>query len=359
MPGHHRAKPKPPIATARKGGSVGPAIGLAVLTVAIAAGLGLLNRLPRPEPQPPPPPPNVSVTRDPAERWLIVQQLLAAGREEEALALLEHAVAMLPEEAAAHEQLHSMLQAAALADASAARRLDAQLRRDPELLTRDDCLRVPAHLLAEQTFDEPFIITAASQGSDGAPLSEVPTLSEVLGLQRLRRRYGEAIVKHGDPSSLVANGLGKQPTMPLGEALCVQCESSSTRNRGQLNRITFTNLDEVLPANESRQVLASLAAVAAVRRLNRYTLTAAGKQLSGEAPRTASSTPHSSARWVSPQPRHKGTTVRCTVDDDEVAPVDLLTYAPQAPGSASAGTSTPKLSSCSPRGARSGTNPYP
>ena len=355
MPGH-RAKPKPPVATARKGGSVGPALGLAVLTVAIAAGLGLLNRLPRPEPQPQPSQ-NVSVTRDPAERWLIVQQLLAAGREEEALALLEHAVAMLPEEAAAHEQLHSMLQAAALADASAARRLDAQLRRDPELLTRDDCLRVPAHLLAEQTFDVPFIITAASRGSDGALLSEVPTLSEVLGLQRLRRRYGEAIVKHGDPSSLVANGLGKQPTMPLGEALCVQCESSSTRNRGQLNRITFTNLDEVLPANESRQVLASFAAVAAVRRLNRYTLTAAGKQVSGGAPRTASSTPHSSARWVSPQPRHKGTTVRCTVHDDEVAPVDLLTYAPQAPGSASAGTSTPKHSSCSPRGARSGTNP--
>ena len=46
---------------------------------------------------------------------------------------------------------------------------------------------------------------------------------------------------------------------------------------GQLNRITFTNIDEVLPANESRQVRASFAAVAAVRRLNRYTLTAAGK----------------------------------------------------------------------------------
>ena len=285
MPGH-RAKPKPPVATGRKGGSTGPALGLAVLIVAIAAGLGLLNRLPRPEPQPQPPQNvSVSVTRDPAERWLIVQQLLAAGREEEALALLEHTVATLPEEAAAHEQLRSVLQAAALADTSAARRLDAQLRRDPELHTRDDCLRVPAHLLAEQTFDVPFIITAASEGSDGAPLSEV------LGLRRLRRRYGEAVVKHGDPSSLVANGLGKQPTMPLGEALCVQCESSSTRNRGQLNRITFTNLDEVLPANESRQVLASFAAVAAVRRLNRYTLTAAGKEASREAPRTTSSTP--------------------------------------------------------------------
>ena len=46
---------------------------------------------------------------------------------------------------------------------------------------------------------------------------------------------------------------------------------------GQLNRITFTNIDEVLPANESRQVRASFAGVAAVRRLNRYTLTAAGK----------------------------------------------------------------------------------
>lgn len=283
MPGH-RAKAKPPDATARKGGSV-PALGLAVLIVAIAAGLGLLNRLPRPQPQPQPPQNNGSVMRDPAERWLIVQQLLAVGREEEALALLEHTVATLPEEAAAHEQLRSVLQAAALADTSAARRLDAQLRRDPELHTRDDCLRVPAHLLAEQTFDVPFIITAASEGSDGAPLSEV------LGLRRLRRRYGEAVVKHGDPSSLVANGLGKQPTMPLGEALCVQCESSSTRNRGQLNRITFTNLDEVLPANESRQVLASFAAVAAVRRLNRYTLTAAGKEASREAPRTTSSTP--------------------------------------------------------------------
>ena len=143
------------------------------------------------------------------------------------------------------------------------------------------------HLLAEQTFDEPFIITAASEGSDGAPLSEV------LSLRRLRRRYGEAIVKYGDPSSLVANGLGKQPTMPLAHALCVQCESSSTRNRGQLNRITFTNLDEVLPANESRQVLASFAAVVAVRRLNRYTLTAAGKLVSGKAPRTPASTPRS------------------------------------------------------------------
>ena len=160
------------------------------------------------------------------ERWLIVQQLLAAGREEEALALLEHTVATLPEQAAAHEQLRSVLEAAASADVSAARRLNAQLRRDPELHTHDDCSRIPAHLLAEQTFDEPFIITAAS--SRDAPLSEV------LSLRRLRQRYGEAIVKHGDPSSLVANGLGKQPTMPLGEALCVKCESSRTRNRGQL-----------------------------------------------------------------------------------------------------------------------------
>jgi len=285
MPGH-RAKPNPPVATGRKGGSTGPALGLAVVT--IAAVLGLLNRLPRPEPQPQTPQ-NVSTERrnDPSARWLIVQQLLAAGWEEEALTLLEHAVATLPEEAAAHEQLRSVLEAAASADASAARRLDAQLRRDPELHARDDCPRVPVHLLAEQTFDEPFIITAASEGSDGAPLSEV------LSLRRLRRRYGEAIVKYGDPSSLVANGLGKQPTMPLAHALCVQCESSSTRNRGQLNRITFTNLDEVLPANESRQVLASFAAVVAVRRLNRYTLTAAGKLVSGKAPRTPASTPRS------------------------------------------------------------------
>ena len=211
----HRAQPKPPIAPRRKGGSIGAALGLASLIVAVAAGLGLLNRLPEPQPQP-------------LERWLIVQQLLAAGREEEALALLEHTVATLPDQAAAHEQLRSVREAAASADASAARRLNAQLRSDPELHTRDDCSRIPVHMLAEQTFDEPFIITAASEGSDGAPLSEV------LNLRRLRQRYGEAIVKHGDPSSLVANGLGKQPTMPLGEALCVKCESSRTRNRGQL-----------------------------------------------------------------------------------------------------------------------------
>ena len=220
----HRPQPKPPIAPRRKGGSIRAALGLASLIVAVAAGLGLLNRLPEPQPQRQ----NVAVPQGPLERWLIVQQLLAAGREEEALALLEHTVATLPEQAAAHEQLRSVREAAASADASAARRLNAQLRRDPELHTRDDCSRIPVHMLAEQTFDEPFIITAASEGSDGAPLSEV------LNLRRLRQRYGEAIVKHGDPSSLVANGLGKQPTMPLGEALCVKCESSRTRNRGQL-----------------------------------------------------------------------------------------------------------------------------
>ena len=224
----HSAQPKPPIAPRRKGGSIGAALGLASLIVAVAAGLWLLNRLPEPQPQPQPQPKNVAVPQGPLERWLIVQQLLAAGREEEALALLEHTVATLPEQAAAHEQLRSVREAAASADASAARRLNAQLRRDPELHTRDDCSRIPVHMLAEQTFDEPFIITAASEGSDGAPLSEV------LNLRRLRQRYGEAIVKHGDPSSLVANGLGKQPTMPLGEALCVKCESSRTRNRGQL-----------------------------------------------------------------------------------------------------------------------------
>ena len=224
----HRVQPKPPIAPRRKGGSIGAALGLASLIVAVAAGLGLLNRLPEPQPQRTQ---NVAVPQNVAERWLIVQQLLAAGREEEALALLEHTVATLPEQAAAHEQLRSVREAAASADASAARRLNAQLRRDPELHTRDDCSRIPVHMLAEQTFDEPFIITAASEGSDGAPLSEV------LNLRRLRQRYGEAIVKHGDPSSLVANGLGKQPTIPLGEALCVQCESSRTRNRGQLQHV--------------------------------------------------------------------------------------------------------------------------
>ena len=95
----HRAKPKPPVAPRRKGGSIGAALGLAFLTVAIAAGLGLLNRLPEPQPQPQALQ-NVSVPRDPAERWLIVQKLLAAGREEEALAhgrpdivLLERAAA--------------------------------------------------------------------------------------------------------------------------------------------------------------------------------------------------------------------------------------------------------------------------
>ena len=108
----HRAQPKPPIAPRRKGGSIGAALGLASLMVAVAAGLGLLNRLPEPQPQPQALQ-NVSVPRDLAERWLIVQQLLAAGREEEALALLEHTVATLPEQAAAHEQLRSVREAAA------------------------------------------------------------------------------------------------------------------------------------------------------------------------------------------------------------------------------------------------------
>ena len=153
----HRAQPKPPIAPRRKGGSIGAALGLASLIVAVAAGLGLLNnRLPEPQPQPQT---DVGVPQGPLERWLIVQQLLAAGREEEALALLEHTVATLPDQAAAHEQLRSVREAAASADASAARRLNAQLRRDPELHTRDDCSRIPVHMLAEQTFDEPFIIT--------------------------------------------------------------------------------------------------------------------------------------------------------------------------------------------------------
>ena len=101
----HRAQPKPPVAPRRKGGSIGAALGLASLT----AGLGLLYRLPEPQPQPQ----NVAVLRDPMDRWLIVQQLLAAGREEEALALLEHTVATLPEQAAAHEQLRSVREAAA------------------------------------------------------------------------------------------------------------------------------------------------------------------------------------------------------------------------------------------------------
>ena len=80
----HRAQPKPPIAPMRKGGSIGAALGLASLIVAVAVRLGLLNRLPEPQPQPK----NVAVPQGPLERWLIVQQLLAAGREEEALALL-------------------------------------------------------------------------------------------------------------------------------------------------------------------------------------------------------------------------------------------------------------------------------
>ena len=119
---------KPPDATARKGGSTGPALGLAVLAVAIAAGLAL-SILPRPEQTPPPLPQTpqapqsfdgplpdsvsraLGATRDPAERWRIVQQLLAAGREEDAIALLEHTVEALPEEAAAHEQLGEVLRA--------------------------------------------------------------------------------------------------------------------------------------------------------------------------------------------------------------------------------------------------------
>ena len=47
----HRVQPKPPIAPRRKGGSIGAALGLASLIVAVAAGLGLLNRLPEPQPQ--------------------------------------------------------------------------------------------------------------------------------------------------------------------------------------------------------------------------------------------------------------------------------------------------------------------
>ena len=87
----HRAQPKPPIAPMRKGGSIGAALGLASLIVAVAAGLGLLNRLPEPQPQRQ----NVAVPQGPLERWLIVQQLLAAGREEEALALQNIVVPIL------------------------------------------------------------------------------------------------------------------------------------------------------------------------------------------------------------------------------------------------------------------------
>ena len=125
--GRPRQPRKPPDATTHKGGFTGPALGLAVLFFAIAAGM---STFPRPEPPPPPPPPRtpqtpqsfdgplpnsvsraLGATRDPAERWLIVQQLLAAGREEDAIQLLEHTVATLPEEAAAHEQLGEVLRA--------------------------------------------------------------------------------------------------------------------------------------------------------------------------------------------------------------------------------------------------------
>ena len=127
--GRPRQPRKPPDATTHKGGFTGPALGLAVLFFAIAAGM---STFPRPEPPPPPPPPPpktpqtpqsfdgplpnsvsraLGATRDPAERWLIVQQLIAAGREEDAIQLLEHTVATLPEEAAAHEQLGEVLRA--------------------------------------------------------------------------------------------------------------------------------------------------------------------------------------------------------------------------------------------------------
>ena len=117
---------------ARKGGFTSPALGLAVLAVAIAAGVALLfsGAFPRPEPLSSTPqtqaqtptqsfdgrlPSSVSralgATRDPAERWAIVQQLLAADREEDAISLLEHTVALLPEDAAAHEQLGEVLRA--------------------------------------------------------------------------------------------------------------------------------------------------------------------------------------------------------------------------------------------------------
>ena len=127
---------KPPDATARESASAGPVLGLAVLAVASAAGLALVG-LPRHvqtplSPPPPPPPPQsfdgplpdsisraLGATRDPGERWIVVQQLLTAGREDDAIALLEHTVAALPEDAAAHEQLGEVLRASLRAGVAA------------------------------------------------------------------------------------------------------------------------------------------------------------------------------------------------------------------------------------------------
>ena len=116
---------------AQKGSFTSPALGLAVLAVVIAAGVALLfsSVFPRPEPQTQTPTPTptqtqsfdgslpssvsraLGATRDPAERWAIVQQLLAADREEDAISLLEHTVVLLPEDEAAHEQLGEVLRA--------------------------------------------------------------------------------------------------------------------------------------------------------------------------------------------------------------------------------------------------------
>ena len=149
---------------ARKGGFTSPALGLAVLAVAIAAGVALLfsGAFPRPEPLSSTPqtqtqtqtqsfdgrlPNSVSralgATRDPAERWAIVQQLLAADREEDAISLLEHTVALLPEDAAAHEQLGEVLRASLRGGAGGAAEGEAMgARRTRKLVRR--WLRAPA-----------------------------------------------------------------------------------------------------------------------------------------------------------------------------------------------------------------------
>ena len=140
----------------------------------------------------------------------------------------------------------------------------AQLRRDPRLLTQDDCVRVHAADLSAAAWDAPFIITNAS---DRAAL-------DLISMPRLRREFGNVTVKLGDAGSLVENGLGEQPRTSLKDALCFQCP---TARDAEFNRITFTPLQDVLPADEVRQLLAAFTRtqLASTRRLNRFTLTAA------------------------------------------------------------------------------------
>ena len=93
-------------------------------------------------------------------------------------------------------------------------------------------------------------------------------------MPRLRREFGNVTVKLGDAGSLVENGLGEQPRTSLKDALCFQCP---TARDAEFNRITFTPLQDVLPADEVRQLLAAFTRtqLASTRRLNRFTLTAA------------------------------------------------------------------------------------